>query len=165
MNTTAQSDTQSVQHISQPNTSRFVAEYSTSVEAVAKTSFAVYIYVLLQQRRVMQVVRLKGGCTSFFSRAASEIAALHAAGIEFELVPGVTSASAAAADLGVPLTAGVDFKAVTLLSAHNAAKVDWRSYGPDSTSTLVLLMAGGAVAEIVAGCLAAGWPQSAPVRD
>ena len=50
------------------------------------------------------VVRLKGGDPMLFGRAQEEIDALRAAGIEFEVVPGVTAASAASADLGVSLT-------------------------------------------------------------
>jgi uroporphyrin-III C-methyltransferase len=49
-------------------------------------------------------VRLKGGDPMLFGRAQEEIDALRAAGIEFEVVPGITAALAAAADLGVSLT-------------------------------------------------------------
>lgn len=51
-----------------------------------------------------QVVRLKGGDPSIFARAGEEITALEAAGIAYEVVPGVTSALAASAYAGVPLT-------------------------------------------------------------
>ena len=50
------------------------------------------------------VVRLKGGDPMIFGRAQEEIAALQAAGIAYEIVPGITSALAAAAELGVSLT-------------------------------------------------------------
>jgi len=50
------------------------------------------------------VVRLKGGDPSIFARAAEEIAALEAAGIIYEVVPGVTAALAASSYAGVPLT-------------------------------------------------------------
>ncbi len=51
-----------------------------------------------------QVVRLKGGDPSIFARAGEEIAALEAAGVGYEVVPGVTSALAASSYAGVPLT-------------------------------------------------------------
>src|SRR5689334_6278543 len=50
------------------------------------------------------VVRLKGGDPMLFGRAQEEIAALEAAGIEYQIVPGVTAALAASAELGVSLT-------------------------------------------------------------
>ena len=50
------------------------------------------------------VVRLKGGDPMLFGRAQEEIAALQAAGVSYEVVPGVTAASAASADVGVSLT-------------------------------------------------------------
>jgi uroporphyrinogen III methyltransferase/synthase len=51
-----------------------------------------------------QVVRLKGGDPSIFARAGEEIASLEAAGIDYEVVPGVTTALAASSYAGVPLT-------------------------------------------------------------
>ena len=55
-------------------------------------------------REGLQVVRLKSGDSGMFGRLEEEITALRAAGIGFEIVPGVTSASAAAATAGIPLT-------------------------------------------------------------
>lgn len=51
-----------------------------------------------------QVVRLKSGDSGIFGRLEEEIIALQAAGIAYEIIPGVTSASAAAAAAGIPLT-------------------------------------------------------------
>jgi hypothetical protein len=111
------------------------------------------------QKAALQVVRLKGGCPSLFSRAASEIVALASAGVSFELVPGVTSASAAAADASIPLTGGANFAAVAVISAHKVEAVAWVAYGPAVASTLIVLMGGRVLHEVVAGCLAAGWPE------
>lgn len=55
-------------------------------------------------RRARVVVRLKGGDPMLFGRAQEEIAALEVAGIAYEVVPGVTAALAASADLGISLT-------------------------------------------------------------
>jgi len=51
-----------------------------------------------------KVVRLKSGDSGIFGRLEEELTALHAAGVGFEIIPGVTSASAAAAAAGIPLT-------------------------------------------------------------
>ena len=55
-------------------------------------------------RRGRSVVRLKGGDPAIFGRLAEEVAAVRAAGIPFEVVPGVSAATAAAARLGISLT-------------------------------------------------------------
>src|SRR5476651_550066 len=55
-------------------------------------------------RKFACVVRLKGGDPMLFGRAQEEIDCLRAAGVDFEIVPGVTSGLAAAAELGVSLT-------------------------------------------------------------
>lgn len=52
----------------------------------------------------LRVVRLKSGDSGMFGRLEEEIVALQSAGIPFEIIPGVTSASAAAATAGIPLT-------------------------------------------------------------
>ena len=61
------------------------------------------ILVETAQRHAV-VVRLKGGDPMIFGRAQEELSALQAAGIDYEIVPGITSALAAAAELGVSLT-------------------------------------------------------------
>ena len=55
-------------------------------------------------RRGLEVVRLKGGDPSIFGRVGEEVAFLNAHGVATEVVPGVTAASAAAAQFGFPLT-------------------------------------------------------------
>ena len=62
------------------------------------------VRLIAAARQYRTVVRLKGGDPMVFGRAQEEISALAAAGIDVEVVPGVTAALAAAADLGVSLT-------------------------------------------------------------
>ena len=79
-------------------------------------------------RRHAVVVRLKGGDPMLFGRAQEEIAALEAAGVRCEIVPGVTSALAAAADLRTSLTVRGSvrtFTFVTPRAADAAAAHDW----------------------------------------
>ncbi|MGI9300451.1 MAG: siroheme synthase CysG [Luminiphilus sp.] len=76
-----------------------------------------------------KVVRLKGGDPSIFGRLDEELSVLHNAGIETLVVPGVTSASAAAASLKYSLTRRNRNSSVTLMTAHDAkgyADHDWR---------------------------------------
>ena len=100
------------------------------------------------------VVRLKGGDPMLFGRAQEEIAALRAAGIEFEIVPGVTAASAASADLGVSLTQRGSARHVCFVTprvGEGEADNDW----PDSVNaadTAVIYM-GARLADSIASTL------------
>lgn len=71
-------------------------------------------------RSGLRVVRLKGGDPMVFGRAGEEIAALEAAGIPFEVVPGVTAALAAAASTATPITLRGVSSAVVFATGHDA---------------------------------------------
>jgi uroporphyrin-III C-methyltransferase len=97
----------------------------------------------------MQVVRLKSGDPLIFGRAGEEIEALEQAGVEYEIVPGVTSALGAAAAAGIPLTHRQKSSALVLIAGQRASEkeADWnRLVG--SGATLVIYMPGHAYAEI-----------------
>jgi uroporphyrin-III C-methyltransferase len=104
------------------------------------------------------VVRLKGGDPMLFGRAQEELEALHAAGIETEVVPGVTAALAAAATLKSSLTRRGVARSVAFLTPRVGAgesPSEWlpAAMGADS---VVLYMAAGAAQSIAAQLIAAG---------
>ena len=89
-------------------------------------------------RRGWTVVRLKGGDPFIFGRGGEEMEALAAAGIPFEIVPGVTTAMGLAAYTGVPLTHREHTSAVTFVTGHRVEAIDWAKIG--ATETIVLFM-------------------------
>ena len=102
------------------------------------------------------VVRLKGGDPMLFGRAQEEIAALRAAGIEYEIVPGVTAALAASAALRIPLTQRGVSRNVAFLTARvgrGEGDHDWAASAA-AVDTAVIYMGAGQAA-LIAGMLAA----------
>src|SRR5580693_8184414 len=89
-------------------------------------------------RRGGTIVRLKGGDPFIFGRGGEEIEALAAAGIPFEIVPGVTTPLGIAAYTGVPLTHREHTSAVTFVTGHNVGAIDWSKVG--AAETVVLFM-------------------------
>lgn len=73
-----------------------------------------------EARRGLAVIRLKSGDPLLFGRAGEEMDALRAAGISFEVVPGITAAFAAAAALGKPLTDRRSASSVSFSAGHHA---------------------------------------------
>ena len=110
------------------------------------------------------VVRLKGGDVSLFGRASEEIAALEAAGIEFEVVPGVTAGLAAAAALKSSLTHRDHAHGVAFITAHGAegAEIPWHALA-QSALTLVVYMGVARAASLQASLLAGGLNGDTPV--
>jgi uroporphyrin-III C-methyltransferase len=68
-----------------------------------------------------KVVRLKSGDSGIFGRLEEELTALHHAGIPFQIIPGVTSASAAAAAAGIPLTRRIHAQRVQFITAADTS--------------------------------------------
>lgn len=115
-------------------------------------------------RRGVAVVRLKGGDPFVFGRGGEELEALDAAGVAVEVVPGITSAFALPALAGIPVTARGVASAVSVLSGHDVASLVAASGSvPQSTTTLVLLMAVANRGVIAKELMAAGRPRDTPV--
>ncbi|MGE4530049.1 MAG: uroporphyrinogen-III C-methyltransferase [Acidithiobacillus sp.] len=112
----------------------------------------------------LRVVRLKGGDPFFFGRGGEECLALRAAGIDYEIVPGITSGMAAATYAGVPLTHRHRSQSVLFLTGHEArgsTPPNWARYAK-AADTLVIYMGVARAASIcndlIAGGLAAETP-------
>jgi uroporphyrin-III C-methyltransferase len=105
------------------------------------------------------VVRLKGGDPSVFGRLEEELEALAAAGIECEVVPGVSAAMAAAAATRRPLTRRGTGRSVSLTTAmtHDSGLVGGRH-----ADTEVFYMAGKQLGALARRLAQAGWPSDAP---
>jgi uroporphyrinogen III methyltransferase/synthase len=114
-----------------------------------------------------RVVRLKGGDVFVFARGGEEAAALRAAGVPFEIVPGITSAIAAPAYAGIPITHRDHNTSFTIATGHEdptkgASSLDFAKLANPS-QTLVFLMAMGSLAGIVAKLRQHGMPADMPV--
>lgn len=108
-----------------------------------------------------QVVRLKSGDPFIFGRTTSEIAALQAGGCEFEVVPGLSTALAAPLLAGIPLTDPQLSRCFAVFSAHDPESLNWASLV--SLDTLVILMGGRHLEEIVTGLQSQGRSPQTPV--
>jgi len=116
-------------------------------------------------RRHNVVVRLKGGDPMLFGRAQEEIAALAAEGIGYEVVPGVTAALAASAELGIALTQRGLARSIAFATPRVGAgerPSDWaRSLAAADAGAIY--MGTGEAEAIAAALLAAGKPAATPV--
>ena len=114
-----------------------------------------------------RVVRLKGGDPFIFGRGGEEVQALQQAGLRHEVIPGVTSAMAAASAVGIPLTLREHSTGLTLVTGHettdkNQPPVDWRALGA-LDHTLCIYMGLHRIEWICAELIAGGRPESEPV--
>ncbi len=118
-------------------------------------------------REGKSVVRLKGGDPYIFGRGGEEALALIEAGLDFEVVPGVTSGIAAPAYAGVPVTHRGVSTSVSLVTGHEdptkgRSDVDWTRIS-NGADTIVLYMGVGRLKEISAGLVSAGRSPQTPV--
>ena len=111
-------------------------------------------------RRRERIVRLKGGDPAVFGRLGEEIESVRSAGIAFEVIPGVTAATAAAARLGISLTergraSMLVFTTGTDHTGHLPAALDWDVLA-HTEGTLVFYMPVGALDSITASLTSLG---------
>jgi uroporphyrin-III C-methyltransferase len=114
-------------------------------------------------RRGQRVVRLKAGDPFVFGRGGEEALALEAAGVAYEVVPGLSSATAAPLCAGIPLTHRGIASGFAVISGHAES-----AYAPildgiaPGALTLVVLMGVALRAQIAARLIARGWPAHTP---
>ncbi|MDJ0695152.1 uroporphyrinogen-III C-methyltransferase [Mastigocoleus sp. MO_188.B34] len=108
-----------------------------------------------------QVVRLKSGDPFIFGRSAVEINALRKEDCEFEVVPGISSALAAPLLTGIPLTDKVLSRCFAVFSGHEPNNLEWEALS--KIDTLVILMGGRNIAEIVKRLQQHGRSQNTPI--
>ena len=112
-----------------------------------------------------RVVRLKSGDPLIFGRAAEELAALRNAGISYEVVPGVTSAFAAAADLAMPLTLRGTASSLVFTTGHDlkgGTLPDWARLAIEG-ATVAVYMGRSVAATVADNLIEAGLAMDTPV--
>ncbi len=122
--------------------------------------------LIRKAREGKTVVRLKGGDPFVFGRGGEEAAALKRAGIPYEIVPGVSSAIAAPAYAGIPVTHRSCASSVAIVTGHealnNRGQVKWDKLA-SSVDTLVILMGLHNLREIMHRLLESGCEPHRPV--
>ncbi len=114
-----------------------------------------------------KVVRLKGGDPFIFGRGGEEAEFLRENGIEFEIVPGISSATASPAYAGIPLTHRLFSSSVAIVTGHEDAKKDeltvrWKELA-NAVDTIVVLMGMGRLKQIADDLVGAGMSKDTDV--
>ena len=113
-----------------------------------------------------KVVRLKSGDCTIFGRLEEELTAVRNAGLRYEIIPGVTSATAAAAAIGIPLTRRLIARRVQFLTGHDVTGTLPKDLNlaalADPTATTVVFMGKRTLDRLTALLIEAGLPVSTP---
>ena len=133
--------------------------------AHAVTQAEINAIIVDEARAGHRVVRLKSGDPLIFGRAGEEIAALRAAGISFDIVPGITAAFAAAAEAEIPLTLRDSSSALVFVTGQDAdgeTLPNWASVAL-AGATVAVYMGRAAAAKVAARLVEAGMNAATPV--
>ena len=120
---------------------RIFAGKSCKIHYMTQTETNAAIVELAKQGK--HVVRLKGGDPFIFGRGGEEAEALAAAGIKFEIVPGITAAAGCSAYAGIPLTHRDYCHGIQTITGHlneeQAAGIDWKALSSNKTTVVVYM--------------------------
>ena len=145
----------------------FVGKHSAEGGGSGYSQRQINDLLVARAREGKRVVRLKGGDPFVFGRGGEEAEALVAAGIPFEIVPGVSSAIAAPAYAGIPLTHRRISSSFTVVTGHEdpdkpGSAIDWERIAKGA-DTLVILMGGANLGEIMKRLAECGRAPDEPV--
>ncbi len=131
----------------------------------SKTQDEINEILLQEAQKGLLVVRLKGGDPGIFGRLGEEMDYLAQAGVAFEVVPGVTAATAAGAEAGFPLTQRGKATSVTFLTGHCAdgSEQDWAAH-VQTGATLCLYMGTKALPRVAQQLIKVGAAADLPIR-
>lgn len=137
------------------------------VRAASTSQDSINRFLIRRARRGQLVARLKGGDPFLFGRGGEEAEALAEAGIAWEVVPGISSGTAAPAYAGIPLTHRDHASSVAFITGHDAnsnrkERVDWR-IAARAADTLVIFMCAETIEKIAREVIASGRPESTPI--
>ena len=161
-------------YLANPRLLRYVPEDATLIYAGKKggglhayTQEGINKLLVEHAKSGKMVVRLKGGDPFIFGRGGEEIEELAAEGVDFEVVPGVTSASAAATYTGIPITHREYTASVAFVTGHEDPEkkfstIDWEKLATGA-GTLVIYMGIKNLPEITRKLMAAGRAPETPV--
>ncbi len=148
--------------LASPDALRIYAGKEAGMHALPQTEINRLLIELAQQGR--KVVRLKGGDPFIFGRGGEEMQALIEAGIDCEVVPGVTAASGMAACTGIPLTHRDCAQTLVFTTGHlkdGTVNLDWTTLARPH-QTVVIYMGLGALEIICSKLIAHGLPADTP---
>jgi len=115
-----------------------------------------------RETEAQTIVRLKSGDPAVFGRLGEELDALRRAGVEFEIVPGITAASAAAASAKITLTDRRHASALVVVTAHTCRNESLSKTVEPARSTYALYMPGPDYSKTVQGLLESGQAPGTP---